>query len=433
MKEGCSVTDSPFLLVKIFMKQIKLFTVLFLLLPVLLHSQTRKDSIETAIRVLEEGLKSKDMELIRKVFSENISVSTTMGTSTDNFVEAILQNIHFESVETLPDTLYSDKDIVYAKVRFELKQNKSQESIVAFDNENKILFIDYFDRLFGQSRYRKSSLVAVIPFTQDDKSVILSLRLNGSDRPLSFLLDTGADGMAIRKSLADSLGIKTDYVQKASIVGGHTQVNISTGNTVHLTDSLSLTGQNMAVFDKIRHNLDGIIGMNLIKGYITKIDFDSRNIYLYSFGAFDYSGNGTLIPMKMRRSLVVIPSVLNLTGEEQLVANFLFDMGANYQLIVFSDFVQKHKLLQSGFRPEATGTTVSLGHSTPVYHGKASELSIGNIISNNIPVTLQASGINNQSQNNGIDGSIGVQFWTGYNLIIDMLRKEIYLTPRKQP
>jgi hypothetical protein len=415
------------------MKKIKLFTVLFLLLSVSLHSQTKKDSVEIAVSILEEGLKNKDMELIRKTFSENISVSTGMGASTDNLMEVILQNIHFESVKLLPDTLYSEKGITYAKATFVIKPDKPQESIVAFNSENKILFIDYFDRLFGQSRYWKSSLVAVIPFVQDDKSIILSLRLNDNDRPLLFLLDTGADGMAIRKSLADSLGIKPDYEQRANIVGGYTQVNISTGNTVHLTDSLSLTGQNMAVFDKIRHNLDGIIGMNLIKKYITKIDFDSRNICLYSFGAFDYSGNGTLIPVKMRRSLVVIPSGLNLTGKKQLAANFLFDLGANYKLIVFSDFVQKNQLLQTGFQAESMGTTVSLGHSTPVYHGKAYELSIGDIISNNIPVTLQASGLDNQPQNNGIDGSIGVQFWSGYNLVIDLLRKDIHLTPRKQP
>jgi predicted aspartyl protease len=414
------------------MKHIRLLIIL-LLLPVFLHSQTNRDSIKTVIETLEGGLTNKDQSLVQKTFADNISISTGMGASANDLLSVILQNIHFESVKLLPDTLYSEKGITYAKVTFVIKPDKSQESIVAFNSENKILFIDYFDRLFGQSRYRKPSLVAVIPFTQDDKSIILSLRLNNNDRPLSFLLDTGADGMAIRKSLADSLGIKPDYEQRTNIVGGHTQVNISTGNTVHLTDSLSLTGQNMAIFDKIRHNLDGIIGMNLIKKYITKIDFDSQNISLYSFGAYDYSDNGTLIPIKMRRSLVVIPSELNLTGKEQLAANFLFDMGANYKLIVFSDFVQKNQLLQTGFQAESMGTTVSLGHSTPVYNGKAYELSVGDIISNNIPVTLQVSGLNDRPQNNGIDGSIGVQFWSEYNLIIDLLRKEIYLTPRKQP
>ncbi len=412
------------------MKQIKLLIIL-LSLPILIHSQTNRDNIKSVIGTLEEGLKNKDVELVHKTLSDDISISTNMGTGTNSLLKTILDNLDFESVELLSDTLHTEEDIVYAKAKFVTKQNKAQESIVAFDYDNKILFIDYFDRLFGQSRYSKSSLVAVIPFTQEDHSIILTLRLNDSDRPLSFLLDTGADGMAIRKTLADSLGIKSNYAQKASIVGGNTQINISSGNTVHLTDSLSLTQQNIAIFNDVRHNLDGIIGLNLIKKYITKIDFDNRKIYLYNFGDFNCNEAGTTIQVKMQGSLVLVPSVLSLTDQGSQRANFLFDTGANYNLIVFNDFVREYELLQTGFQPESMGTTVSLGHSTPVYHGKAYEFSVGDIVTNNMPVTLQVGSLNNSSPNNNINGSIGIQFWSKYNLIIDLLKKEIHLTPRK--
>jgi predicted aspartyl protease len=400
-------------------------------LPASAYCQANDSRVRTVLKILGEGLKNKDIELTRKTFAEDVSISTEMGIGTNNLLETILQHVNFESVELLPGSMHASKDTLYVDARFILQQGKPQESIIALDSENRILFIDYFDRLFGHSRYRAPSLVAVIPFRQEGQSVILSLKLNNSDHPMSFLLDTGANGMAIRKSLADSLSIKSDYAQRANIVGGHTQVNISTGNTVHLTDSLSLTQQNMAIFNEVRNNLDGIIGLNLIKKYITKIDFDSRKIYLYNFGTFNYADSGTTIQVRMHRNLITIPSILNLTGKESVMANFLFDMGANYKLIVFSDFVRKNQLLQTGFQPESMGTTVSLGHSTPVYHGKAYELSIGDIVSNNIPVTLQAASLDNSSQNNGIDGSIGVQFWAGYNLIIDLLRKEIHLIPRK--
>jgi predicted aspartyl protease len=416
-----------------FEKYIKLVTLIAIItfLPVSAYCQINDGNIQPVLKTLGEGLKNKDMNLIRKTFSEDISISTGMGVGTNDLLETILQHVNFESVELLPNSIQTGKDTVYANVRFILQQNKSQESIIAFDSENKILFIDYFDRLFGQSRYRKPSLAAVIPFRQRGRSIVLSVKLNDNDRLLSFLLDTGADGMAIRKSLADSLGIKADYAQNTNIVGGQTQVNISSGNTVHLTDSLSLTGQNMAIFDKIGSNMDGIIGLNLIKKYITRIDFDNQKIYLYSFGDYHYAGDAIAIPVRIHRSLIIIPSELGMTEEQSVMGNFLLDTGANYNLIAFSDFVREKQLLQTGFKPESMGTTVSLGHSTPVYHGKAYELRIGDIVKNNIPVTLQASAFNSSAPNNGIDGSIGIQFWAGYNLIIDLLRKEIHLTPRK--
>ncbi|MDR3297399.1 MAG: aspartyl protease family protein, partial [Prevotellaceae bacterium] len=48
----------------------------------------------------------------------------------------------------------------------------------------------------------------VIPFERDSSSIVVHLQLNNSQRSLRFLFDTGADGMALRKSLADSLGIE---------------------------------------------------------------------------------------------------------------------------------------------------------------------------------------------------------------------------------
>ncbi|MDR1092341.1 MAG: retroviral-like aspartic protease family protein [Prevotella sp.] len=415
-----------------FKKHIKLITVIAIItfLPMPAYCRANNDSIPSVLKTLGEGLKNKDIKLIKKTFSEDISISTDMGAGADNLLETILQHVNFESVELLPSSVQTGKDTIYVNVRFILRQSKPQESIIALDSENKILFIDYFDRLFGQSRYRKSSLAAVIPFRQKGQSIVLPVKLNGNDRLLSFLLDTGADGMAIRKSLADSLGIKANYTQKTNIVGGRTQVSITSANTVHLSDSLSLTGQNMAIFDKIGNNLDGIIGLNLIKKYITKIDFDNQKIYLYSFGDYHSAGDAIAIPVRIHRSLIVIPSELGITEMQSVMGNFLFDTGANYNLIAFSNFVREKQLLQTGFKPESMGTTVSLGHSTPVYHGKAYELRIGDIIKNNIPVTLQASAFNSSAHNNGIDGSIGIQFWTGYNLIIDLLKKEIHLTPR---
>jgi predicted aspartyl protease len=400
-------------------------------LPIAVHCQINNNTIQPILNVLSEGLRTKNVGLIRQTLAEDVSISTEMGAGTNNLLKTIVEHVDFESVELSPDPVQAGKDTVYAKVRFILQQGKPQESILAFDRENKILFIDYFDRLFGQSRYRKSSLVAVIPFRQEDRSVVLSVKLNDSDRRLSFLLDTGADGMAIRKSLADSLGIKPSYTQQANIVGGRTQVSISSGNTVYLTDSLSLTGQNMAIFDKVRNHLDGIIGLNLIRKYITRIDFDHQKIYLYGFGDYRDADNGMTVPFRMHRALIVIPSELGITETQSVMGDFLLDTGANYSLIAFSHFVREKQLLQTGFKPESIGTTVSLGHATPVYHGKAYELSVGSITKNHIPVTLQAPTPDSSSHGNGIDGSIGIQFWSMYNITIDLLKKEIHLVPRK--
>jgi predicted aspartyl protease len=386
--------------------------------------------IEAATAILEDGLRRKDVGRVREVLAEDISISTNMGAGAVELLKVISANRDFESVSL--DSLWSAGGMEYARVLFETKQDGTQPSVVAFDGGGKIVFVDFFDRLFGQSRYWASRLVGEIPFGIDGhSSVVLTIGLNDSDRKLRFLLDTGADGMAINRSLADELGLVASYSQNARVVGGQARVEISSGNRVRLTDSLSLTGQNIAIFDDVRHGMDGIIGLNLIKNYITKINYDRQKIYLYTFGDLSHDDAGTAVPFRMRGGLVTVPSVLGLTDDSACQADFLFDTGADYKLIVFSDFVRDYGLLESGFRPESMGTTVSLGLSTPVYHGTASELTVGDIVATEVPVTLQAASRGNSPAANAVDGSIGVRFWSEYNITIDLLRKQLYITTRE--
>lgn len=280
---------------------------------------------------------------------------------------------------------------------------------------------------------QQKQLAAVIPFRQYGNSIAITLRLNDSDRPLSFLLDTGADGMAIRKSLADSLQLNIARSQTADVVGAQIKVDISAGNAVHLSEELVLNNQNIAVFETVS-GFDGIIGLNLIYRYVTEVNFDEQKIYLYQHGSFPprADNNRIAIPIERLGALLVIPAELSLTGGDMITGNFIMDTGANYQLILFSKYVRKNRLLLSGFKAEGQSATVSMGQSTTVYHGKAHTFKVGeDIVLRDIEVTLQASTGRSDSQKDMPDGSVGIQFFNRYNFIIDVPGSMIYLEARK--
>lgn len=416
------------------MKYLKL-TACFLLFPLVMSGKANMDSIRLSLKYLEDGLRSKEIPMVQRSLAPDFSISTYMWPSAGSLLKTILDGMAFESISPDWKQVSTKENVTCVQVRFILANEKKEDSVIAFNSSGKILFIDYFDRLFGDCRYRKSSLVATLPFRLENGSIILSARLNDSPRILSFLLDTGADGMAIRKSLADSIGLKTGNSQKANIVGGQAMVQISSGNILHLSDSLSIPRQNIAIFEKVR-NMDGIIGLNLLKRYITKVDFDTQTLSLYSFGTHDFQekgvGKGYMIPVSTPQNLIILPSELNLTGDKSIAGNFIMDTGANYFLIAFSPFVRSNRLLLSGFQPEGSGSTVSLGHVTPVFYGRARSLKVGGLTRKNIPVTLQASTGNSTLANDGVDGSIGIQFFSEFNFTVDLLRKVVYLSPRKK-
>ncbi|HTM97406.1 MAG TPA: retropepsin-like aspartic protease [Pedobacter sp.] len=300
-----------------------------------------------------------------------------------------------------------------------------------YTKANKIVYIDLFDQLYGMNRYQPSKLRAKIPFEVIDNAIVLTLKLNNSPRPLKFLFDTGADGMAISEALADTLGLKATRKQNASVVGGSMQISISEKNDVHL-DTFVLKNQSIALFKDLHKGTDGLIGNTMTKQYITKVDFDKKELSLYDFGTYTYETAGKSVPITTPNGLFIIPGTVAVTENQANVGEFVFDTGASYSLICFRPFVKQHKLLVSGFKSDYHGTTTSMGMSTPTYSGKAKSFTFANMPSvTDFPVTLMAGGGQSETWNPGFDGSIGIRLISRYNFTINLQQKEIHLTPNK--
>lgn len=276
-----------------------------------------------------------------------------------------------------------------------------------------------------------STLKVKIPFETDNGAIILKVKINGSQRPLRLLFDTGADGMALSQDLADSIGLKVSGKQKASVVGGSMDIAVSEGNVVQL-DSFELPDQRIAIFKELPKGTDGIIGNIIARRYVTKVDFDKKELSLYDFEGYEYEEKGTVVPITIPSGLFIIPGTLSIAAGQAHRAEFVFDTGAAYQLICFRPFVKKNRLLVSGFKPEYHGSTSSMGVTTPTFSGKAASFSFSNMpVIKEMPVTLMAGGGQSEDWNPGFDGSIGARLISRYNFTINLKKKEIHLVANK--
>lgn len=276
-----------------------------------------------------------------------------------------------------------------------------------------------------------AALKVKIPFETDNGAIILSVKINGSQRPLRLLFDTGADGMALSQDLADSIGLKVSRKQKASVVGGSMDIAVSEGNVVHL-GSFDLPDQSIAIFKELHKGTDGIIGNTIARSYVTKVDFDKKELALYDFDGYEYEQKGTVVPISIPSGLFIIPGSLAIVTGQAHPAEFVFDTGAAYQLICFRPFVKKNRLLVSGFKPEYHGSTSSMGVTTPTFSGKAASFSFSNMpLIKEMPVTLMAGGGQSEDWIPGFDGSIGARLISRYNFTINLKKKEIQLVANK--
>lgn len=285
--------------------------------------------------------------------------------------------------------------------------------------------------LFLSPKTNAQTPVAVIPFEALNESIVLQVKLNNSTRVLKLLFDTGANGMAVSEALADTLGLKVSRQQNTSVVGGSMQIAISTGNDVHI-GSFILKNQSIALFKDMGKDLDGIIGNIMTRQYITKIDFDKKELSLFNFDSYTYEKGGTIVPFTIPDGVFIIPGTIAVNTDKPYQGNFVFDTGAAYHLICFRPFVRQNRLLVGGFKPDYQASTTSMGISSPTFNGKAASFSFANTKAiANMPVTLMAGGGQNENWQPGFDGSIGMRLIYRYNFTINQQKKEIYLTPNK--
>ena len=382
---------------------------------------------KTIIESMNKMFAQKSIDPIMENLSSNFSIAAYSRPSTDNMLKAILERYACDSLQ-LKNEVKQNENVQLTVIPFN-KAKAGKESTIYTDAQYKILYTDIFDQLYGMNRYKKSVLIAKIPFEVKDGAIILTVKVNNSQRPLKLLFDTGADGMAITKALADSVGIKASRQQNTSVVGGNMQISVSEGNTIQL-DTFKLKNQSFAIFPEMHKGSDGIIGNSIAKNYITKVDFDKKELSLYNFGYYEYQDQGKSVPVTVPAGLFIIPGEVSIMPGQEHAGEFVFDTGAAYNLICFRPFVKKNKLLVSGFKPEYNGTTTSMGISTPTYSGRAAAFSFSNMPKlTNFPVTLMAGGGQSENWNPDFDGSIGIRTIERYNFTINLQKKEIHFVP----
>ena len=371
----------------------------------------------------------KDTSLITAELASNFSVAGHTGQGASFRLNQIVKNYPLKSLRILSEKKIARGNLLQIETTDIKDKTTTNQALV--DKEGRLIYFSLFDQLYGLKRESKPKLRAVIPFENKNGSIYLQVKINGYEKPLRLLFDTGADGMAVNQQLADSIGLKVTRENNASVVGGNTKIQVSDNNSVQL-DTLKLAGQGIAIFPEMGKEGDGIIGNTLIRQFITHIDYDKNTISLYDFGDFQYKGKGTTVPITMPAGVMILPGQLEIVKDKSYSGHFVFDTGASYDLICFRPFVRQNKLLVSGFKPEAQAATVSMGFSSPTFSGKSYQFAISPLPPmQGLPVTLMGGSAGNEQWQPGFDGSIGIRLLSRYNITINLAESQAYFAPNR--
>lgn len=210
-------------------------------------------------------------------------------------------------------------------------------------------FLFLFSTVFAQNFYgyqfKKHRYKVVIPFEIQNNLIIISVKMNGV--PMNFLLDTGVENtILVNESYAasmllhhirtiDLLGADKNKLVKANLVH---KVKMEIGDKVFTNNErVLILEEDFLEFHKIfEKEIHGIIGFELFRSFVVKINFISKQLVLYQSDHFKTpkSSKYTDYDIELNHGKPNLLANITLDNNDTIQGSFLLDTGASFDFLL---------------------------------------------------------------------------------------------------
>ena len=296
--------------------------------------------------------------------------------------------------------------------------------------------IAFFLSIVFNSLYSQE-LIETVPFELQHDLMFIKVTINDSDKPLNFLLDTGAGVTVIDSKPSQELALRITDTAKINTSGKPIISKESKPNTLKIGQKLILENISLIVMDLshisnyFKQKVDGVIGYDLLHKVITETNMDRQEVLFFHPEHFEYQGTGipvTIIPLESNLFGISVEVQPDRRNESQTM-NLQIDTGADNTLTFHNDVVEELQLIpttkklkwRQGFGADST--------LTKNLKSKVYLVNFGHKQWKNIAVMLEVNPINSR-RNSLANGLIGMGLLKDFNITYDLYRQLIYLEKR---
>lgn len=281
--------------------------------------------------------------------------------------------------------------------------------------------------------YSKAQII--LPF--EEKGDLLVVRLTINKMEGQFIFDTGASNTVIDSALAVNLGLKAEGTNRSASTGGRASFKYISNYKIGITEKDEITCKKIifsnltALHELVGVEFAGIIGFDILNKYITKIDYETKTISLYTLLNKSEIEKYTTIPFDFKNGIPIPQFNISFTlnNGEKFNGPILFDSGAASTLIVNTPFKETNQLSKK------IGKTVmfqgrDLYTENRLEQANIKSIQIGPYTFENLPITLTStkSGVSSYPYYLGL---LGNKVINRFNIIVDYTSKLIYFKPNK--
>lgn len=282
--------------------------------------------------------------------------------------------------------------------------------------------------------------VAEIPFTLVKNLIVVPIMLD-SVISLNFILDTGVrTAILTERFYSDFLAI--NYDRKISFQGAGSQITVEAHIARNV--SFSLPGvvarrQSMLVLEEdylelssqLGMKVEGILGYEIFRSFVVKIDYYANIITLYENGNFKPSRSYEYYPLSIEDTKPYINcSMIDILGQKKKVAKLMLDTGASHALLLHEkdsceDFVLPAKTIYGNLGRGLAGDIYGNIGRIP-YFQFGDKYSFEQVLTS-YPEGLSYAMLKNVER----DGTIGGEFLRRFTVIFDYKNQALYLNKNK--
>mgnify|MGYP002525746652 FL=1 len=270
-----------------------------------------------------------------------------------------------------------------------------------------------------------------IPFELGaDKRLYVTVYINGQDdRPLRFLLDTGATDVVLNSNSPRTEGLAafTESVENNSANSVETIPSTESSQVVRM-GSRAISGLKLIAIPYPPDAWDGVLGLSYLRNFDVRIDYRRKSIFLYELGDGQKAVSDKAVRLKMdyRLGVPVVPVGVKVNGVDYQVSVEV-DTGSDRVFDLNTPFVRRNGLLgtQKPFAiSRIAGTVKDGGELQNVFFdsvtlgGTLTLLRIPGAFST-VTTGVQAS--------EAMDGVLGNNFLQRFNQLYDFKNNYLYL------
>lgn len=274
-----------------------------------------------------------------------------------------------------------------------------------------------------------------IALITDGSLQLISVTINDQKEPVYFMFDTGSEITAIDENYAQHIGLKYSGNAEVTGVTGSETYKQSKGNTIKLSDKTVLKNITFTALSQTGHSsnykIAGIIGADILKNFITRLNFDEAAMLLAPFGSkwadaaaytkISFTHTGDYFPC--------VPVSVTLVNGEVFSGNAFFDSGAGFAFMMNTPYAAKTDALKkSGKYLERPNN--SINEESYNYITRAKSINIAGVAMPAFPMDISQSKTGVSSYEDYM-GMLGFDIIKRFNVVIDAQNKLLYLKKNK--